>query len=129
TRPPVPGYAAPTTRSAASRSSSFVTRPDWYGPLTTWTPRELESNARPYTGDLWRIVEAQYTASTMRLVDSLDEQAVLEATLEASKPKLPAESAALDYLLATPFRYRPRAGSRFRRPFAAGVWYGAEAKR
>lgn len=97
--------------------------------MTTWTPRELESNSRPYAGDLWRVVEAQYTASTMRLVDSLDEQATLEATLEASKPQLPADCARLDYLLATPFRYRPRMGSRFRRPFAAGVWYGAEALR
>lgn len=103
--------------------------PDWCGPLTTWTPLELESNSRPYARDLWRVVEAQYTASTMRLVDSLDEQFVLEATLEASKPQLPAECARLDYLLATPFRYRPRAGSRFRRPFAGGVWYGAEAMR
>jgi RES domain len=74
-------------------------------------------------------VEAQHTASTMRLVDSLDEQAVLEGTLEASKPKLPSEAAKLHYLLATPFRYRPHFGSRFRDAFDAGVWYGAEELR
>ena len=62
----------------------------------------------------------------MRLVHSLGEQAVLENILEASKPQLPPGTAKLHYLLATPFRYRPRAGSRFRSPFAAGVWYGAE---
>ena len=62
----------------------------------------------------------------MRLTDTLPEQALLEAILEASKPPLPAGAGKLHYLLATPFRYRPRAGSRFRAPFEAGVWYGAE---
>ncbi len=75
------------------------------------------------------MVEAQHTASTMRLVDSLEEQASLEAILEASKPALPPSVRHLHYLLATPFRYRPHAGSRFRSPFEAGVWYGAEALR
>lgn len=75
------------------------------------------------------MVEAQHTASTMRLVDSLGEQATLEAVLEDSKPEVPAAARALHYLLATPFRYRPAHGSRFRAAFAAGVWYGAEALR
>jgi len=74
-------------------------------------------------------VEAQHTASTMRLVDSLDEQSLLESVLEESKPKLPAGTEKLHYLLATPFRYRPRSGSRFRASFDAGVWYGAEVLR
>jgi RES domain len=94
--------------------------------LTTWTPPALASNARRYTRELWRVVEAQHTASTMRLVDSLAEQTVLEQLLEASKPAIPASAASLHYLLATPFRYRPAQGSRFRAPQAAGVWYGAE---
>jgi len=98
-------------------------------PLTTWTPLALASSARRYQRALWRVVEAQHTASTMRLVDSLVEQALLEAILEASKPPLPPGTAKLHYLLATPFRYRPRSGSRFRAPFEAGVWYGAEALR
>ena len=68
-------------------------------------------------------------ASTMRLVDSLDEQAALETILEHSKPQLPPAAEALHYLLATPFRYRPHAGSRFRAAFEAGVWYGAEVLR
>lgn len=75
------------------------------------------------------MVEAQHTVSTMRLVDSVDEQALLESVIESSKPRLPAGTAKLHYLLATPFRYRPRSGSRFRAPFAAGVWYGAEVLR
>ncbi|MGE3667310.1 MAG: RES family NAD+ phosphorylase [Steroidobacteraceae bacterium] len=94
--------------------------------MTTWTPPALASSARRYQRALWRVVEAQHTASTMRLADSLPEQALLEAILEASKPPLPPAAEKLHYLLATPFRYRPRAGSRFRAPFEAGVWYGAE---
>jgi hypothetical protein len=97
--------------------------------LTTWTRRALESETRAYARELWRAVEAQHTASTMRLADSLDEQATLEAILEASKPPLPPEVGALHYLLATPFRYRPQLGSRFRAAFDAGVWYGAEVLR
>ena len=97
--------------------------------MTTWTPRALASEARAYAHALWRVVEAQHTASTMRLVDSLDEQAALEAILEQSKPPLPEAVRRLHYLLATPFRYRPHIGSRFRAALEAGVWYGAEALR
>lgn len=75
------------------------------------------------------MVEAQHTASTMRLVDSLEEQATLEALLEESKPPLPARMRKLHYLLATPFRYRPHLPSRFRPALEAGVWYGAEVLR
>ncbi len=65
----------------------------------------------------------------MRLTDSLEEQSALELILEASKPPLPPEVRGLHYLLATPFRYRPHIGSRFRAAFDPGVWYGAEALR
>lgn len=65
----------------------------------------------------------------MRLADSLEEQSVLEEILEASKPPVPQEARKLHYLLATPFRYRPHGGSRFRAPLDAGVWYGAETLR
>ncbi|HEX4648769.1 MAG TPA: RES family NAD+ phosphorylase [Steroidobacteraceae bacterium] len=75
------------------------------------------------------MVEAQHTASTMRLTDSLEEQEALELVLEASKPPLPPAVRRLHYLLATPFRYRPHVGSRFRAAFDAGVWYGAEMLR
>jgi hypothetical protein len=65
----------------------------------------------------------------MRLTDSLEEQAVLEAVLEESKPPLPAPVRRLHYLLATPYRYRPHLGSRFRSALEPGVWYGGEALR
>lgn len=84
---------------------------------------------RRYAREPWRVVEAQYTASTMRLVDSLDEQLALELVLEQSKPPLPPEVRRLHYLLATPFRYRPHVGSRFRAALDPGVWYGAEVLR
>jgi hypothetical protein len=97
--------------------------------LTTWTPHALASSAKRYEFELRRVVESQHRASTMRLVDSLAEQMLLETILEDSKPKLPAGAEKLHYLLATPFRYHPREGSRFRAPFEAGVWYGAEELR
>jgi len=65
----------------------------------------------------------------MRLTDSLEEQTLLEAVLEESKPALSAAVRPLHYLLATPYRYRPHLGSRFRAPLEPGVWYGAEALR
>jgi hypothetical protein len=65
----------------------------------------------------------------MRLTDSLEEQALLEAVLEESKPALPHAVRRLHYLLATPYRYRPHVGSRFRAALEPGVWYGAEALR
>jgi hypothetical protein len=76
------------------------------------------------------MVEAQHTASTMKIVDSRDEQDVLEQLLEDSKPPRPVAAEALDYLLATPFRYDPRrGGSRFRAATDPGVFYGAESVR
>ena len=65
----------------------------------------------------------------MRLADSLEEQELLETVLEESKPPLPASVRRLHYLLATPYRYRPPVGSRFRAALESGVWYGAEALR
>jgi RES domain len=93
-----------------------------------WTPTALSCEARAYRGKGWRLVEAQHRVSTLRLVDRLAEQALLEVMLEESKPPLPDDCAGLDYLLATPFRYRPYPhGSRFRRAGRTpGVWYGAE---
>ncbi|MXN44895.1 RES domain-containing protein [Shinella kummerowiae] len=96
--------------------------------LPIWTPAALSSEARPFAGSVWRFVEAQHRVSTLKLIDTLDEQALLEDILEESKPVLPPECAGLDYLLATPFRYGsvyPH-GSRFRRAGRTlGVYYAA----
>lgn len=93
-----------------------------------WTPDALRSEARPFADSAWRMVEAQHRVSTLKLVDSLAEQATLEDILEETKPPVPDPCRTLDYLLSTPFRYRPYPkGSRFRRAvLTPGVWYGAE---
>jgi hypothetical protein len=76
------------------------------------------------------MVEAQHTASTMKIVDNSEEQDLLEALLEGNKPPQPVSGQDLDYLLATPFRYYPlRGGSRFRAVNDPGVFYGAETVR
>lgn len=95
--------------------------------MITWTPDAVASSRRKADLEIWRAVEAQHVVSTMRLVDSLEEQRVLEALLDEGKPTLAAALQSLHYLLAAPFRYRPPApGSRFRGPDDPGVFYGAE---
>jgi hypothetical protein len=96
---------------------------------STWTPAALSSEARPLSGTCWRLVEAQHRVSTLKLVDTVEEQSVLEDLLQSTKPVLPAEGAHLHYLLSTPFRYGAvyPAGSRFRRAgLTEGVFYAAE---
>ena len=98
--------------------------------FNTWTPLAVSSEARDWRGSVWRMVETQHTASTMKIVDSQAEQDLLETLLEGSKPAPPTAAEALDYLLATPFRYGPlRGGSRFRSLTDPGVFYGAESVR
>ena len=74
------------------------------------------------------MVEAQHIAATSKIVDTREEQELLEEIIEESKPPLPPAAAGLDYLLSSPFRYGTRhpAGSRFRAVTDAGVFYGAE---
>ncbi len=96
---------------------------------STWTAAALASNAGPLRGRLWRVVEAQAKVATMKLTDTLEEQAALERLLERAKPKIPAECDHLSYLLFTPFRYAPYPfDSRFRRAGShPGVFYASEA--
>jgi hypothetical protein len=93
------------------------------------TPAARSSDARALAGTCWRLVEAQHHVSTLKLVDSLDEQALLEDLIEATKPPVPPECRDLHYLLSTPFRYGavPTTGSRFRRAgLTGGVFYASE---
>jgi len=91
-----------------------------------WNRQWFEGTISPRRMDVWRGVEAQHVVSTMRLVDTLDEQALLESLLETSKPALPVTAQRKHYLLTTPFRYRPAHPSRFRPAGATGQWYGAQ---
>ena len=95
-----------------------------------WTPAALSSDARRLAGTCWRLVEAQHRVSTLKLVNSVDEQETLEDLIQATKPALPPECQHLHYLLSTPFRYGAvyPTGSRFRRAgLTEGVFYAAEA--
>ena len=94
-----------------------------------WTRVALSSEFRPFAGTCWRLVEAQHHVSTLKLTDSLAEQALLEELIEETKPAIPPECRHLDFLLATPFRYGALypTGSRFRRAGRTlGVYYAAD---
>jgi hypothetical protein len=96
---------------------------------STWTARAVGSEALRARRRLWRAVEAQHIASTLRLVANVEEQLLLERLLDQSKPPLPPDTRDLHYLLATPFRYSSPIGSRFRSPAESGIWYGAQTQR
>lgn len=83
-------------------------------------------HAKPARRKLWRGVEAQHRVATMRLVDNLAEQELLEQLIEDSKPALPVDAQGLHYLISTPFRYTSPYPSRFRPANEPGIWYGAE---
>src|SRR3954463_15070833 len=94
-----------------------------------WTRCAGDSEIRPLDVSPWRVVEAQHQLSTRKLVDSAEEQMLLEDLIERSKPPATAGTR-LHYLLATPFRYPPlRHGSRFGSRFVRGIWYGSETRR
>jgi len=97
-----------------------------------WTPTGLASEAVPHSGQIWRAVEFQFATATRRLVDSHEDQQILEDILEAVKPPVPPEAAHLHYLLAAPFRHSapyPN-GSRFRPAgISKGVFYASETVR
>jgi hypothetical protein len=86
------------------------------------------NEARPYRGEIWRVVESQNKASTTRLTDDLDDQALLEEMIDEAKPSVPPDCRGLHFLLAAPFRYAPYPNaSRFRRANSCpGVFYAAE---
>ena len=91
-----------------------------------WDPAWIQEHVLTLTTRSFRMVETQHIAATMRLVDSADEQDLLEQMLESNKPPLPAQALGIHYLLAAPFRYVPQTGSRFRGVNTPGIWYGAD---
>jgi hypothetical protein len=92
-----------------------------------WTECAASSEVRALAASPWRVVEAQHQVATRKLVDSDEEQAVLEDVLDRYKPPL-RTGERLHYLLSTPFRYPPlRHGSRFGTRRERGIWYGAES--
>jgi hypothetical protein len=96
-----------------------------------WTQCEARFKERRLGRKGFRAVEDQSVNSTRKLVDSDDEQAVLEALIDRVKPAWPSAPSlsGLHYLLSTPFRYPPlRHGSRFGTRFERGIFYGSETK-
>lgn len=76
----------------------------------------------------FRVVESQHVVSTRKLVDSDEEQELLEQLLERVKPPVPPAMKRLHYLLFTPFRHPPlKWGSRFGSRDERGIWYGSRA--
>lgn len=94
--------------------------------MDIWQACAGEQQIIPLRGRLVRLVENQGQVATLRLVDTLDEQALLEQLLESSKPPLPEVDEPLHYLLQTPFRYPPlRWGSRFGGRHEPSLFYAA----
>src|SRR5262249_43225427 len=97
-----------------------------------WTQCGAASNFRRLAANPWRVVEAQHLISTLKLVDTLEEQKLLEELIDRHKPALPKLPGLgrLHFLLFTPFRYPPlRHGSRFGIRDEPGIWYGSDALR
>ena len=117
-------------------------------PSSIWTRCGGRSSLRALSGRAWRVVESQHLFATRKLVDSDEEQALLEELIEEAKPPAgvargivagpqrgagllsgPPRNVGLHYLLFTPFRYPPlRHGSRFGTRRARGIWYGSRAQ-
>ncbi len=96
-----------------------------------WTQCAERFEPTRVAGPAWRAVESQHVTSTRKLVDSDDEQQVLEALIDTAKPPWPLgrRFVGLHYLLATPFRHPPlRFGSRFGTRRERGIFYCAEAQ-
>ncbi len=94
--------------------------------LNIWQECDGKRYVTPLNEKVWRIVEAQERVSTRKLVNSLDEQILLEQMIEEVKPMVPADCDGLHQLLFTPFRYPPLLhGSRFGRRHERCLWYGS----
>jgi len=93
-----------------------------------WTQCAGTSEIRRLALRAVRVVEAQHHISTRRLVDDLEEQALLERLIDSVKPAVPQQIAeqSLHYLLSTPFRHAPlRRGTRLGTKNEPGIWYGS----
>ena len=94
-----------------------------------WTRCAGDSELRPFRGEPWRVVEAQHQVSTRKLVDSAEEQALLEEMIDRVKPP-DLTVGRLHYLLFTTFRYPPLPhGSRYGGRQERGIWYGSADRR
>jgi hypothetical protein len=81
-----------------------------------------------YGAKVWRMVETQETTATLGIVDSMEEQALLEQLLDQVKPPYREGTQGMHYLLKTAFRYPPlKYGSRFGTRLMPSFFYACEA--
>lgn len=91
-----------------------------------WNACDAQSHIQPIHGTLYRLVEGQEQIATRNVVDTLEEQSLLEDLLDTSKPPYKLDDPQLHYLLKSPFRYPPLLwGSRFGRTYEPSLFYGA----
>ncbi len=93
-----------------------------------WTRCEPKFKFTTFVGSPWRVVEGQHKIATRKLVDSDEEQGILEEIIETAKPPSPYDQdcGKYHYLLWTPFRYPPlKNGSRLGTKDRRGLWYGS----
>jgi len=80
-----------------------------------------------YSSEVWRIVESQEDVATLHIVDTQEEQDLLERLLDESKPRYRAGTERMHYLLKTAFRYPPlQYGSRFGSRLMPSYFYASE---
>ena len=86
-----------------------------------------EVTLHSYTSRVWRMVETQETAATLNIVDTMEEQALLEELLEGVKPPYREGTQGMHYLFKTAFRYPPlKYGSRFGTRLMPSFFYASE---
>lgn len=94
--------------------------------LNVWLKCEGTKYISPLSAQAFRLVDTQDILATRKLVDSLEEQALLETMLDESKPPIVNKNLELHKLLFTPFRYPPlKHGSRFGKYTEYSIWYGS----
>lgn len=91
-----------------------------------WQGCRGQDHIGPLRATAIRLVESQEQVATIALVETLDEQRVLEELLESTKPPTVTGAARYHYLIWTPFRYPPLPyGSRFGHRTHHGIFYGS----
>lgn len=85
-----------------------------------------QEHIKPLCAVVFRVAESQQKVATNTLVDTLQEQRVLEEMLDRVKPRIPQDCDQFDYLIYTPFRYPPlKHGSRFGKKIHPSIFYGS----
>jgi len=86
-----------------------------------------QEHIKSLCAEVFRVAESQQKVATNTLVDTLEEQQMLEEMLDRVKPRVPQDCEKFDYLIYTPFRYPPlKHGSRFGKKLHPSIFYGSK---